>query len=194
MKEWLCLKNIKVTFIFPLLLCWNWNVWNGRKFIFCCVPTMDLVCQWTLYMETYRYCIALILYILHCMIYSKPYFHLEFWIHGLCWSRIYVRISGKRRYSDSLRAKRSAVEFRWEERFPAPVQTGPGAHPASYTMVTGSFTVVKPTGCGVEHPPQTSAEVKENVFPLWAFVACSRVNLTFTFTFISSESWYGGQV
>ena len=31
------------------------------------------------------------------------------------------------------------IESRWEVRFSAPVQTGPGAHPASCTMNTGSF-------------------------------------------------------
>ena len=31
-------------------------------------------------------------------------------------------------------------------RFSAPVQTGPGAHPASYTMCTGSFLGVKRPG------------------------------------------------
>ena len=31
------------------------------------------------------------------------------------------------------------IESRWEARFSAPVQTGPGAHPASYTMGTGSL-------------------------------------------------------
>ena len=29
------------------------------------------------------------------------------------------------------------IESRWGARFSAPVQTGPGAHPASYTMGTG---------------------------------------------------------
>jgi len=51
----------------------------------------------------------------------------------------------------------------WEARFPARVQTVPGAHPASYTMGTGSFTVVLSTGRDVEHPPQSSTEVKEKV-------------------------------
>jgi len=46
-------------------------------------------------------------------------------------------------------------------RFSAPVQTGPGAHPASYTMGTGSFPGVKRLGRGVGHPPPPSAEVKE---------------------------------
>ena len=47
--------------------------------------------------------------------------------------------------------------------FSAPVQTGPGAHPASYTMSTGSFPGVKWPGLGVDHPPAYSAEVKERV-------------------------------
>jgi len=48
-------------------------------------------------------------------------------------------------------------------RFSAPVQTGPGAHPASYTMGTGSFPGVKRSGRGVDHAPPSSAEVKERV-------------------------------
>jgi len=31
------------------------------------------------------------------------------------------------------------IESQWGTRFSAPVQTGPGAHPASYTMGTGYF-------------------------------------------------------
>jgi len=48
-------------------------------------------------------------------------------------------------------------------RFSAPVQSGPGAHLASYTMGTGSFPGVKWPGCGVNPPPPSSAEVKERV-------------------------------
>jgi len=48
-------------------------------------------------------------------------------------------------------------------RFSAPVQTGPGAHPASCTMGTGSFPGVMRPGSGVDHPPRSSAEVKERV-------------------------------
>ena len=48
--------------------------------------------------------------------------------------------------------------------FSAPVQNGPGAHPASYTMGTGSLSRgVKRPGRGVNHPPASSAEVKERV-------------------------------
>ena len=50
-----------------------------------------------------------------------------------------------------------------EARFSAPVQTGPEAHPASYTMSTGSFTEVKRPGRGVDHPPPSSADVKERI-------------------------------
>ena len=55
------------------------------------------------------------------------------------------------------------IESRWGAKFSAPVQTGPGAHPASYTMGTGSFPGVKRPGRGVDYPPQSSAEVKERV-------------------------------
>jgi len=38
----------------------------------------------------------------------------------------------------------------------------PGVHPVSYTMGTGSLAPdVKRPGRGVDHPPQSSAEVKE---------------------------------
>jgi hypothetical protein len=48
-------------------------------------------------------------------------------------------------------------------RFSAPIQTGPGAHPASYTMGTGTFVGVKRLGPGVDHPPLPSAKVKDRV-------------------------------
>jgi hypothetical protein len=46
-------------------------------------------------------------------------------------------------------------------RFPAPVQTGRGAHPASCSIVTGSFLGVKRPGRVVDYPSPSSAEVKE---------------------------------
>jgi hypothetical protein len=46
-------------------------------------------------------------------------------------------------------------------RFFPPVQTGPGAHPASCAMGTGSFLGVKRPGRGVDHLPPSSAEIKE---------------------------------
>ena len=44
------------------------------------------------------------------------------------------------------------IESWWGVRFSAPVQTGPGAHPASCRMGTGSFSGVK-SGRGVTLTP-----------------------------------------
>ena len=48
-------------------------------------------------------------------------------------------------------------------RVSAAVQTGPGAHPVSYTMGTGSFREVKLPGRGVGYPSTPIAEIKERV-------------------------------
>ena len=56
------------------------------------------------------------------------------------------------------------MESPWEgAKFSAPIQTGPGAHPAFYTMRTGSFLGVKRPGRGIDHPPLSSAEVEGRV-------------------------------
>jgi hypothetical protein len=53
------------------------------------------------------------------------------------------------------------IESRWGRRdFRHLSRT---AHPASYTMGTGSFPGVKRRGRGVDHPPPSSADVKERV-------------------------------
>jgi len=55
------------------------------------------------------------------------------------------------------------IESRWGgARLSASVQTGPGAHPASHTIGTGSFPGVKRPGRD-DHPLPSSAEVKERV-------------------------------
>jgi hypothetical protein len=80
------------------------------------------------------------------------------------------------------------IESRWGARFSAPVQTGPGACPASCTMGSGSFPGVKRPGGGVNHPPPSSAKVKERVElylyspsrPSWSVLGWT---LPFTFTF-----------
>ena len=46
-------------------------------------------------------------------------------------------------------------------RFYAPVQNGSEAHPASYTMGTGSFLGVKQLGRGVDHPPHLALNLKK---------------------------------
>jgi hypothetical protein len=56
------------------------------------------------------------------------------------------------------------IDTRWGRDFPHPsIQTGPGAHPASYTMGTGSFLGVKQPGRGVDHPPPSNSGVREGV-------------------------------
>ena len=53
------------------------------------------------------------------------------------------------------------IEFRWGARFSAPVQTGPGAHSASFPMGSGSIAGVKRTGRGVDHPPHLALRLKK---------------------------------
>jgi len=47
------------------------------------------------------------------------------------------------------------------KRFSAPIQPDSGAHPAPYRTVAGSFPGVKRPGRGVNHPPPSSAGIKE---------------------------------
>jgi len=62
-------------------------------------------------------------------------------------------------------------------RYSAPVQIGPEAYPASFTMGAGSSPGVKRPG-REDHPPPSSAEAKErlelylycNSGPLWPVV------------------------
>ena len=37
------------------------------------------------------------------------------------------------------RLDRPGIKSQWRARFSTPIQTGPGAHPASYTIGTGLF-------------------------------------------------------
>ena len=66
-------------------------------------------------------------------------------------------------YTDLLRAGPSGDRILLGTRFSSPLQTGSVAHPASYTMGTGSYPGVNQRGRGVDHPPLSSAEVKERV-------------------------------
>ena len=71
------------------------------------------------------------------------------------------------------------IESRSGARFSVSVQTGTGAQPASCTMGTGSFLGVKRPGRGVDHPPHLAPRLKSTaipLLPLWASVACYRVN------------------
>ena len=53
------------------------------------------------------------------------------------------------------------IESRCGARFSEPVQTGPGAHPASYRVDTGSFPGVMRPGRGVDHPPHLVPKLRK---------------------------------
>ena len=94
--------------------------------------------------------------------------------------------------SEELVPETSGDRIPVEARFSAPVQTGPGALPASCTMGTGSLPGVK-SGRGVTlspHAPLVPWSRKSTaipLLPLWAvrpvqnLSACTRVHFTFFF-------------
>ena len=67
------------------------------------------------------------------------------------------------RYRGSLRAGRTGDRVPLGARFSAPSQIGPGTHSLLYNAYRISFPGVKQPGRGVNHPPLSSAEVKERV-------------------------------
>ena len=99
---------------------------------------------------------------------------------------ISIRPEYRSRYSDSLRDGRSGDLIPVGGRLPATVQTSSGINPATCTMGTGSLPLeVKWPGCGVNHPPPSSAEIKKKtgaipLIPLWAFMVSYRVTFIFT--------------
>jgi hypothetical protein len=79
-------------------------------------------------------------------------------------------------YSDSIRTGRSGDRILVGARFSAPVQNGPGAHLASYTMGTGSFPGVKRPGRGVDHPTPQGLKFKN-----FTRIFCHTVFMCFVF-------------
>jgi hypothetical protein len=78
------------------------------------------------------------------------------------------------------------IESRCAARSSTEPRLAPRHIPTSYTMEAGSFLGVKWPGGSFDHALPSSVGVKERDIPLhpfWAFVACSRVNFKFTFTF-----------
>ena len=61
------------------------------------------------------------------------------------------------------RAGRSGDRIPVGATFSAPVQTGPGTQPASFTRGTVSFPGVKRRGLGVDHPTPSNADVEGRV-------------------------------
>jgi DNA-binding transcriptional LysR family regulator len=97
------------------------------------------------------------------------------------------------RYNDWLRSGGSGDRIPVGARLSAHIQTGPGAHPSSCTMGTGSFPGVK-SGQGLTltpHPnlaPWSRKGRTIPLLPLWAvgpvqsLSACTRAHFTFYFT------------
>ena len=85
----------------------------------------------------------------------------------------------------------TGMESRWGVRFSAPVQTGPGAHPASCTMGTGSFPGSRAGGRDADLSPLLVPWSRKSraipLLPLWAvrpvqsLSAYTRVHFTFFF-------------
>jgi len=57
-------------------------------------------------------------------------------------------------------------------RFSAPIHTGPGAHPSSYTMGTGSSQWVKRPGRD-DHPPHLEPRLKK----AWSYTSTPLLGL-----------------
>ena len=96
-----------------------------------------------------------------------------------------------------LRAGRSGDRIAVGARFSAPVQTGPGAHPASCTMGTGFFPGVK-SGLGVTltpHPLLVPWSWKGRaipLLPLWAVRPVQGVYFTFASKSLSNNVLLNG--
>ena len=79
------------------------------------------------------------------------------------------------------------IETRWETRLSAPVQTGPEAHPVSYTMGTGSFPAVnRPGGASAEVEGRVQLYICFPSGPSWPVIGWTLplpLPLPFTFTF-----------
>ena len=68
-----------------------------------------------------------------------------------------------------------------EAKFFPTVKTGPGAHPNFYIMDAGPFQGVKRPERDVDHPPHLAPRLrKEMICASTSFVACCKVNFTFT--------------
>jgi len=86
--------------------------------------------------------------------------------------------------TDSLRAEPSGDRFPVRARFSAPVPTGSGGQPASYTVGTGSFSGANRPGRGVNPPhlaPRLTKECSYTSAPPLGLRGLLWVTFTFTF-------------
>ena len=117
---------------------------------------------------------------------------------------VYKALCQLSRYSYSLRDGPSGDRIPVGARFSAPVHTGPGSHPASCTVGTGSLLGVQQQGRGADHQHPSSGGVKKKVelYP-YSFSRSSQhvlgwalswyVTFTFIYSELSSRTWrYGG--
>jgi len=91
---------------------------------------------------------------IYIYIYSTLYVYININLLLTCGPGISVGVATE------LRAGRSEIASRWGRDSP-PVQTGPGAHPASSKMGTGSFPGEVRPERAADHSPPTSAAVME---------------------------------
>jgi hypothetical protein len=97
---------------------------------------------------------------LKIILYAKFVFVVLFWsLRVPCWNHNCLK------HFWSLRANcyRTPAEARFSPNF----QTGPGAHPASYTVGTGSFPGAKQPGRSVNHPPQLAPRLNKE----WSYTS-----------------------
>ena len=78
------------------------------------------------------------------------------------------------------------IESQWGRDFPHPSRPALGPIQPPVQWVPGLSPGVKRPGRGADHPPHLSPRIRKSratpLLPFWAFVACSRVTFTFTFT------------
>jgi len=121
----------------------------------------------------------------------RIFYRIRFEIYNICWLHILtVGRDSSVGIATGYGLDGPGIERRWGARFSAPVQTGPGAHPASCTTGTGSFPGAK-SGLGVTltpHPLLVPWSWKSRaipLLPLWAvrpvqsLSACTRGHFTF---------------
>jgi hypothetical protein len=90
-----------------------------------------------------------------CILYFTVFYSVRLFVNTLNIRKCAVWVT--------LRGGRSGDRIPVEARFSASVQIGLGAHPASYTMGTGSSPGAKRRESCIDHPPPSSAEVKEGI-------------------------------
>ena len=102
---------------------------------------------------------------LPCLVYGKPPYFLN--VSAILFDSIFFHCIGSGSVvsiATSYGLDCRGIESRWGRGFSAPVQTGPGAHPASCTMGTGSFPGGKERpGRDADPSPPSSAVGHESV-------------------------------